>query len=128
MKENQQISSDNLTLYRGIAMTMVVLYHCTCYYSHPTWPFGEGPYNPVLKIITTIMGGVHMPVFVFISGYLYWMLKRRKHYDNMYQFYKNKGQRLMVPYFITGGECCFCLVTSIVMVHCYMGCAIYGFC
>lgn len=75
MKGSNQISSDNLTFYRVVAMTMVVLYHCTCYYSHPTWPFGEGPYNPVLKIITTLMGGIHMPVFVFISGYLYWMLK-----------------------------------------------------
>lgn len=49
MKENSQIASDNLGLYRVVAMTMVVLYHCTCYYTHPSWPFGEGPYNSVLK-------------------------------------------------------------------------------
>lgn len=97
-----QISSDNLTLYRVVAMVMVVLYHCTCYYAHPHWPFGEGPFNPLLKMITTLMGGVHMPVFVFISGYLYWMLKRDGHYDNLIIFYKNKILRLLVPYFVVG--------------------------
>lgn len=103
MKGSNQISSDNLTFYRVVAMTMVVLYHCICYYAHPTWPFGEGPYNPVLKIITTLMGGIHMPVFVFISGYLYWMLKRKGHYDDLVLFYKNKILRLLVPYFVMGG-------------------------
>ena len=39
-------------------MAMVVLYHCTCYFAHTWWPFGEGPYNPILKIITTFMGGI----------------------------------------------------------------------
>lgn len=103
MKGSNQISSDNLTFYRVVAMTMVVLYHCTCYYAHPTWPFGEGHYNSVLKIITTLMGGIHMPVFVFISGYLYWMLKRKGHYDDLVLFYKNKILRLLVPYFVVGG-------------------------
>ena len=28
MKGSNQISSDNLTFYRVVAMTMVVLYHC----------------------------------------------------------------------------------------------------
>lgn len=103
MKGSNQITSENLTFYRAVAMTMVVLYHCTCYYAHPTWPFGEGPYNPVLKIITTLMGGIHMPVFVFISGYLYWMLKAKGHYDNLLLFYKNKILRLLVPYLVMGG-------------------------
>ena len=83
-------------------MAMVVLYHCTCYFAHPWWPFGEGPYNPILKIITTFMGGIHLPVFVFISGYLYWMLEREGHYKNIIKFYKNKVLRLMVPYFFVG--------------------------
>ena len=29
MKGSDQIASDNLTFYRVVAMTMVVLYHCT---------------------------------------------------------------------------------------------------
>lgn len=103
MKTCNQISSDNLTLYRVIAMTMVVFYHCTCYYASPTWPFGEGPYNSIMKVLTTLMGGIHMPVFVFISGYLYWGLKHKGHYDSLLLFYKNKALRLLVPYFVIGG-------------------------
>ena len=103
MKTSNQISSDNLTLYRVIAMTMVVLYHCTCYYASHTWPFGEGPYNSIMKVLTTLMGGIHMPVFVFISGYLYWILKHKGHYKNFLLFYKNKVLRLLVPYFVIGG-------------------------
>ncbi len=83
-------------------MIMVVLYHCTCYYAHPSWPFGEGPYNPLMKAITIIMGGIHMPVFVYLSGYLFWMLKRAGHYDNILLFYKNKTLRILIPYVIWG--------------------------
>ena len=89
--DNKSISSDNLTVYRVIAMTMVVLYHCTCYYAHPTWPFGEGSYNPVMKLLTSLMGGIHMPIFVFISGYLYLMLKERGHYNSVLKFYRGKS-------------------------------------
>lgn len=103
MKGSDQIASDNLTFYRVVAMTMVVLYHCTCYYAHPSWPFGEGPYNMVLKTVTTLLGGIHMPVFVFISGYLFWMLKDKGHYDDLLLFFKNKIFRLLVPYFVMGG-------------------------
>lgn len=103
MKTCNQISSDNLTLYRVIAMTMVVFYHCTCYYASPTWPFGEGPYNSIMKVLTTLMGGIHMPVFVFISGYLYWGLKHKGHYDSLLLFYKNKALRLACPLFCNRG-------------------------
>lgn len=100
-----KISSDNINLYRAIAMLMVVLYHCTCYYAHPTWPFGEGPYNPVMKILTTLMGGIHMPIFVFISGYLFWSFKFQGKYKNILQFYQTKFYRLLVPYLFVGGGC-----------------------
>lgn len=96
MTSYNQINSENLTLYRVAAMTLVVLYHCTCYYAHPSWPFGEGPYNPVLKAMTTLMGGIHMPIFVFISGYLYWKLKGDGHYNDLFAFYKNKTLRLII--------------------------------
>lgn len=102
MKKEGQISSDNLTVYRAVAMVMVVLYHCTCYYAHPYWPFGEGPYNAFLKAVTTLMGGIHMPVFVFISGYLFWMLKQKGHYKSIAEFYKKKFFRLIVPYLVVG--------------------------
>jgi len=101
--ENKQISSENITLYRAIAMTMVVLYHCTCYYAHPTWPFGEGPYVPLMKLATTLMGGIHMPVFVFISGYLFWYFKKHGRYNDLGKFYKGKILRLLVPYLFVGG-------------------------
>ena len=103
MTSYNQINSENLTLYRVAAMTLVVLFHCTCFYAHPSWPFGEGPYNPVLKAMTTLMGGIHMPIFVFISGYLYWKLKGDGHYNDLFAFYKNKTLRLLVPYFVVGG-------------------------
>lgn len=99
----KRISSDNITTYRVIAMTMVVLYHCTCYYAHPTWPFGEGPYSPILKALTTLMGGIHMPVFVFISGYLFWMFKFQGKYTDVINFYKGKVLRIIVPYICIGG-------------------------
>lgn len=102
MKISNQLSLDTLTLYRVIAMIMVFLYHCTCYYASPTWPFGEGPYDPIMKVMTTLMGGIHMPVFVFISGYLYWTLKHKGHYNNLLLFYKNKVLRLLVPYLVIG--------------------------
>lgn len=117
------LSSDNITFYRVIAMSMVVLYHCTCYYAHPSWPFGEGPYNPIMKLVTTIMGGIHMPVFVFISGYLFWMLKRNGHYKKLTSFYKTKVLRILVPYLIVG------VIMIMLFNHIYnLSSLLYGIC
>ena len=52
------------------------------------------------------MGGIHMPIFVFISGYLYWKLKGDGHYNDLFAFYKNKTLRLLVPYLVVGGGGC----------------------
>lgn len=72
MKKETPKTSDNLTIYRVVAMTMVILYHCACYDALPHWSLGECPYNLLLKNVTTSMGYIHMPVFVFILECLYW--------------------------------------------------------
>ena len=102
MKEQNNISSDNITIFRVVAMTMVVLYHCIYYYASPSWPFPEGPYCVGWKILGTILGGIHMPVFVFISGYLYWKNKIDGRYKNIYKFYKGKVLRIGIPYLFIG--------------------------
>ena len=44
---------------------------------------------------------VRMPLFVFISGYLFMISMVKREYNvSLVDFIKNKAQRLLVPYFV----------------------------
>lgn len=56
---------------------------------------GHAPGNP---FILTLIYTFHMPLFFFISGYLFHYNKYKK---NQIQFFRDKFQRLVIPYFFT---------------------------
>lgn len=45
---------------------------------------------------------VAMPMFVFVSGYLFAFLWRKGKYQNFWELVKNKVKRLLLPYFVFG--------------------------
>ena len=66
---------------------------------------GHSPFN---KFIETTVYAFHVPLFFFISGYLFnW----RKYKMNTNQFIFNKIKRLIVPYFLTN---------IIIIISCYL--------
>ncbi|OQY37890.1 MAG: hypothetical protein B6226_04480 [Candidatus Cloacimonetes bacterium 4572_65] len=65
---------------KGLGIILVVLGHCL----------------PTNTVITNFIYSFHIPLFFFISGYLY---NTEKYSHNLPLFFKNKFRRLIIPYF-----------------------------
>lgn len=86
-------------LLKAYTIILVVLAHVTWMYS------GKGaisiPENQILTWLSSYIYSFHMPLFVFISGGIYYIGKRiRKKYNNRKSFIINKAKRLLIPYFV----------------------------
>lgn len=87
----------NLDKLKVAATLLVVLGHVTRMYS------GVGviemPKDEMLTWVTTFIYSFHMPLFVFISGAIYYICKRGKNkYKHESAFISKKIQRLLIPY------------------------------
>lgn len=104
MDSNQPKRLYNISLLRVMAMASVVYYHCLCYYS---WSPHEG-YESVIRFSKFIVA-INMPLFVFLSGYLYSYLRMdcKKYTDNR-KFLIGKAKRLLMPYL------CWCILLIVI--------------
>lgn len=99
MKENALKDYDFLKV---IATLLVVFAHITRMYT------GQGVINPfngsvILKYITKYIYSFHMPLFVVISGAIYYHVRQQLgKYKDSNKFVLNKAKRLMIPYIIFG--------------------------
>lgn len=83
---------------RSISMLCIVLYHCLCYYTN-RWDY----ISPRIQIYDSIAGMIHcitLPMFVFISGYLYCIFRDKGKYSDYTSFLKRKASRLLLPMII----------------------------
>ena len=80
-----------LSVLRIIAMFMVVLFHCLCYYTPIFANFGFGaPQKQIYYDIAQFLDSVDMHIFVFISAFLYlYFLLRCGKYRNKNSFIKS---------------------------------------
>lgn len=86
-----------VSYFRVIAMLMVVCYHCLCYYG--IWSDSLITNLNYIKICKFI-NSIDMPVFFFISAYLYTGQLENCKYNDTISFIKKKFKRLLIPYFI----------------------------
>lgn len=95
---NQSISH-----MRVCAMLLVVYYHCICFYT-PVWDLPGALQVPIYESMAFSLNAIHMPAFVYISGFLYayLYLYKGKYHDGVL-FYVDKTKRLMRPYMLWGG-------------------------
>ena len=94
---------ENISILRAFAMMAVVLYHSFCYYS--IWNvYGREPLH-MYGSITSIIGAFHMPIFIFISGFLFGnsSLLNKAHQKINIDLLKSKLLRLYVPAILWGG-------------------------
>lgn len=85
---------ENISLMKTIAILLVVLYHSIMFYSGNWFTI----FNPKIKFnnsIFSIINNFQMPIFVFCSGYLFY-LKGNKQCS-----IKKRFKRLIVPYIFT---------------------------
>lgn len=93
----------SIQLMRNMALLMVILGHAGCIYTG-TWDCTVVNKNSeIIKYFTEYIYSFHMPLFVFISGYIYnYNRKKLNKYNSVKDFMKNKFKRLIIPYIVTG--------------------------
>ena len=96
MKKNYTI-----VYMRVVATLLIVVYHSICFHAG-IWPIFNPNKNHFFNAIAIIMNDIHLPIFVFISGMLfYWECEKGKYIENR-TFIAKKFSRLLVPYFFWG--------------------------
>lgn len=111
----------NIVILRSFAIIAVVLYHS---YSPwlSSWNWYDCPVRNIYSYIfeTALIG--RMPLFVFVSGYLFSFLYiTRGKYHNFIDFIQNKIKRLLVPCILFTGLLCVCLQVDYLHVFIYGG-------
>jgi peptidoglycan/LPS O-acetylase OafA/YrhL len=90
---------EDVSFLRAFAIIAVVLYHSFAPYM--AWNYVKSPIDSVYDSIFTNWFGARMPLFIFISGYLFsYLMNERGKYINIGEFIKKKGIRLIVPYIV----------------------------
>lgn len=90
---------NDISYLRSFAIIAIVLYHSFCPYMR--WDFVESDYNGIYHSIFNIWLGARMPLFLFISGYLFsHLLNNKGKYTSYSNFILNKGKRLIIPYLV----------------------------
>lgn len=86
--------NDTIDILRGIAVLLMIFGHAIQYGSGQLWINSEGYFdNYIFKFIY----GFHMPLFMLISGYLFfYSLKKNSFWENI----KNKIITLLLPIFV----------------------------
>ena len=84
-----------LDIAKGIGILLVVVGHCI-----PDASSVNGISSPIMKIIFQVIYSFHMPLFFFISGFLFSASKDS--FKNKYKSIYKKAKRLIVPYVFVG--------------------------
>lgn len=100
---------NNIVVLRSFAIIAVVLYHCYCPWMSE-WNWFECKCRPIYSFILEVMFVGRMPLFVFVSGYLFsHLVIDRGKYTSFLGFVNNKFQRLLIPCLVFTGLMCLCL-------------------
>ncbi|MCR1849934.1 acyltransferase [Paeniclostridium sordellii] len=103
MKSVKLNKLNHISILRNIALICVVLGNAGCIYAGK-WNFTVvNSDSKLLKYITDYIYSFHMPLFVFISGYIYNHSKETLYkYNSIKDFIIGKWKRLIIPYILTG--------------------------
>lgn len=97
MKKTAELSL--LTPVKALAMLLVVAIHSTAMWVEDGWFCEPAVSCPLLGVISSLLGVIAVPLFVFCSGYLYAYLKMETNkYTSSKLVIKKKTMRLVVPY------------------------------
>lgn len=88
-------------LLKSFTILLVVLGHITIIYSpHSSLPQPNG--NTWINLLTDAIYSFHMPLFMFVSGCIYAIGRKRQKYRQLPDLLRNKFRRLMIPYLFIG--------------------------
>lgn len=91
----------DVVVLRSFAIVMVVAYHAYGLVYWGLFPEMTEKFKDLYYDVNEYVVNFRMPLFVFISGYLFSFLEREKgKYPTFMALLKNKFRRLIVPYFV----------------------------
>lgn len=88
----------HLDFLRGLCVLTVVVFHCYAFLTHGHFPAMRETYLQFDRINYCGPIVVAMPLFTFISGFLYAYLRNLGKYSKDLPFLKNNIKRLLLPY------------------------------
>lgn len=116
----------DVVVLRSLATVMVVAFHAYGMMYWDNFPNMTETYKNLYYAINQYVLNFRMPLFVFISGFLFSYLEReRNKYPTFTELFKNKFKRLIIPYFVftaiymltTGMEFSFKILISGWLAH-----------
>lgn len=91
-----------LNILKFYGILLVVLGHVVFTYSSMSIITPNVP-SPILNFIKEVIYSFHMPLFIFSSGCIFaWQLEVKKKSIPFTSLFKNKANRLMIPFFVFG--------------------------
>lgn len=100
MKKNINQNISYISLLQAFGIICVLLGHSVHLFSSWGWYFHNAQTNTVCDIIHHVIYSFHMPLFIFLSGYLFY--KRKKDNWKIIDYIKKRFKRLILPFFIVG--------------------------
>ena len=90
----------NISLLQAFGILCVLLGHSVHIFSSWGWYFHNAPQNTTCNIIHHVIYSFHMPLFIFLSGYLFYKIKSDNF--NIIKYIFKRIKRLIVPFFAVG--------------------------
>lgn len=91
----------DIAILRCIAVISLVIWHSYC--SYIVWDIAETPAKTYYSFIfMNFIPDANMPLFTFISGYLFCYLFAQGRYSKFKKFLINKVHRLLIPFLVLG--------------------------
>lgn len=100
MEKNDKFWSNIITILQVFAITCVFVGHCTHIYSSWGWYSHNADVIPVWNYIHHFVYSFHMPLFVFLSGYLFY--KKYNSQAGIFYLIQKCAKRLMIPFVFAG--------------------------
>ena len=95
---------DDISILRACCILVVVFFHCYgMMYAEAHFPETISEYKKLYFIpVQCVFINIAMPMFVFISGYLFEFLLQKGKYPTWGNLLQKKGIRILLPYFVFG--------------------------
>ncbi|MBO7230450.1 MAG: acyltransferase [Bacteroidaceae bacterium] len=95
---------DDISILRVFCILVVVFFHCYgMMYAEAHFPETISEYKKLYFIpVQCVFINIAMPMFVFISGYLFEFLLQKGKYPTWGNLLQKKGIRILLPYFVFG--------------------------
>lgn len=101
MKETKTLTLSQCNVIKVSMMLMVIFYHSICLWGEETWFIPAAESSKILAFFCKFLNSIHIYVFTFVSGFLFYFLKyEKKRYHSLLKDVGDRAKRLLFPYIV----------------------------